>query len=372
MAPSPWSSQPLKAIYIVCFWAINIPHLLFLSLKYTIAPLRAVPQWSYKISMGAAIMRAFFRYLGKIRFQQPLQLSPGHKSDGRFVLIPPPEPSLVRGVLSTRAAATKLAPVGAVWHPAPITPGSTNTNLRVIIYAAGGAFVLGWDPEQNAETVSAVATEHFGATNVLYMQYRLASEENPFPAAVQDFFTTYQYVLDLGVAPSDIVVMGDSAGANIVLALLRYLAEEGLPQPGGAVVFSPWVEVTSEAVERYDRSISRRYDILDVPLLEWGVDAYRPRGKILKQEEEAYISPLNHPFRLEAPLFIDSGSLEGFYESISTFAKQMADVRGNRIQFNTSMDLPHDFFLTDPVLGTKEEACTVLRQAKTFLDGQTN
>ncbi|KAK6082461.1 alpha/beta hydrolase fold-3 domain-containing protein [Seiridium cupressi] len=298
--------------------------------------------------------RLFFRYLGKICFQQSLQLSPGHKYDGRFVLIPPPEPSLVRGVVSTSAAATKPAAVGAVWHPAPITPGSTNTNLRVIIYAAGGAFVLGWDPEQSAETVSTVATEHFGATNVFYMQYRLASEENPFPAAVQDFFTTYQHVLDLGAAPSDIVVMGDSAGGNIVLALLRYLSEEGLPQPGGAVVFSP------------------RYDILDVPLLEWGVDAYRPRGKILKQDEEAYISPLNHPFRLEAPLFIDSGSLEGFYESISTFAKQMADVRGNRIKFNTSMDLPHDFFLTYPVLGTKEEACAVLRQAKTFLDGQTN
>jgi acetyl esterase/lipase len=80
--------------------------------------------------------------------------------------------------------------------------------------------------------VSAVTAEHFGSTNVLYMQYRLASEQNPFPAAVQDLFTTYQYVLDLGVSPAETVAMGDSAGANIVLGLLRYLVEEGLPQPG--------------------------------------------------------------------------------------------------------------------------------------------
>lgn len=233
MASSAWSSQPFKTLYILGFWSVNIPHLLLLSLKYTITPLRAVPQWSYKISLGAAILRAYFRYLAKIRFQQPPQLSPTPNSKDCFVLISPPEPSLIRGVLSTPSASTKPAPVGAVWHPAPVQAGAgRNLNRKVVIYAAGGAFVTGWDPEKNAESVSAVTTEHFGSTNVLYMQYRLASEKNLFPAAVQDFFTTYQHVLDLGVAPAEIVVMGDSAGANIVLGLLRYLVDEGLPQPG--------------------------------------------------------------------------------------------------------------------------------------------
>ncbi|KAI1865294.1 uncharacterized protein JN550_008342 [Neoarthrinium moseri] len=319
--------------------------------------------------MGAAILRAVFRYLAVVRFQQPPQLSAG-KSGGRFVLIAPPEASLIRGVLSSPAAATKPAPVGAVWHPAPVSPGSTDPNLKVVIYAGGGGFVLGWDPDQNSANVSAVATKHFGVTNVLYMQYRLASDKNPFPAAVQDLFTTYQYVLDLGVASRDIVVMGDSTGANLVLALLRYLAEHGLPQPGGTTAFSPWVEVTSEAVQRYNRSTARGYDILDVPLLEWALEVYRPRGKTLKAEEEAYVSPLNHPFRLETPLFIDSGSLEGFYESISIFARQMAEIEGNSTHFNTSVGMPHDFFLTYPILGTKEEASAVLERAKNFLDGQ--
>ncbi|KAF3009077.1 hypothetical protein E8E14_008151 [Neopestalotiopsis sp. 37M] len=370
MAVSVWSSQPLKGIYDLWFWGVNIPHLLFLSLKYAIAPLRAVPQWSYKISMGAAILRAYFRYLAKIRFQQPPQLSPTPKSQGRFILISPPEPSLIRGVLSNPPATTRPAPVGAVWHPAPVEQGSSDPKRKVIIYAGGGALVTGYDPEQNAESVSAVTAEHFGSTNVLYMQYRLASEQNPFPAAVQDLFTIYQHVLDLGVSPAEMVVMGDSAGANIVLGLLRYLVEEGLPQPGGAVVFSPWVEVTAEAVQKYSRSHHVRYDILDVPLLEWGVESIRPREKSLSDQEVAYVSPLNHPFRIETPLFIDSGSLEGFYESISTFAKQMADVRGNRVLFNTSQGMPHDFFLTYPVLGTKEEACAAVAKARLFLDGQ--
>ncbi|KAH9904491.1 Alpha/Beta hydrolase protein [Xylariomycetidae sp. FL2044] len=368
MATSTWSTQALRIFYTIKFWVISAPHVLFLSAIYAIPQLRPVPQWNYKVSIGAAIMRAVFRHQAEIRYQKPLQMIPG-KSKDRFVLIPPPDTSLFRGIFGAPLATTQPSPVGAVWHPEPVTPSSATTDLtgKVVVYAAGGAFVLGWDPDDNAANVSALATKHFGATHVLYMQYRLASRESPFPAAAQDFFTTYQYVLGLGVPLENIVLMGDSAGGNIVLAVLRYLAEHDLPQPGGAAVFSPWVEVTSEAVQRYDKSKASQYDILDVPLLTWGVDAYWPRSKTLHQDEESYISPLHHPFRLDTPLFINSGGLEGFYESIQAFAKQMMAMEGNKVHFHTSVDLPHDFFLTYPVLGTKAEAGMVLEEARDFL-----
>ncbi|KAK8054333.1 alpha/beta-hydrolase [Apiospora saccharicola] len=341
-----WSSQPFRTLYRVGFWFINIPHLFYLALRNSIPPLRTVPQWGYKISMGVAILRALFRYIAVIRYQQPRQMVPG-KTPDRFVLITPPDATLFRGALGAPAAATKPEPVGAVWYPAPVIAAAAGDppppRRRVIVYAAGGALVTGWDPDENSKNISALATDHFDkATHVLYMQYRLASREQPFPAAVQDFFTAYQYVLGLGVSPRDVVLMGDSAGANLVLALLRYLAAQGLQQPGGAVAFSPWVEVTAEAVQRYSRSAASRYDILDVPLLEWGIDAYRPHGKSLTQEEEGYISPLHHPFPLETRLYVDAGSLDGVHESISLFAKQMTDVAGNQVRFHTTENMPHD------------------------------
>ncbi|KAK7991314.1 hypothetical protein PG988_000108 [Apiospora saccharicola] len=307
-----WSSQPFRTLY-------RHP------------PLRTVPQWGYKISMGVAILRALFRYIAVIRYQQPRQMVPG-KTPDRFVLITPPDATLFRGALGAPAAATKPEPEIRRRHVAALS-----STLR------GGALVTGWDPDENSKNISALATDHFDkATHVLYMQYRLASREQPFPAAVQDFFTAYQYVLGLGVSPRDVVLMGDSAGANLVLALLRYLAAQGLQQPGGAVAFSPWVEVTAEAVQRYSRSAASRYDILDVPLLEWGIDAYRPHGKSLTQEEEGYISPLHHPFPLETRLYVDAGSLDGVHESISLFAKQMTDVAGNQVRFHTTENMPHD------------------------------
>lgn len=238
MSSSIWSSLPFVAIWSVGYWAVHVPHLLFLSLRNTIKPLRPVPQWSYRLSMGTAVLRAVFRYIGALRYQQPLQLTPGRSGD-RFVRIAPPaDASLFRGVFGAPSAMAKPAPVSAVWSPAPVVaPSSSHPSdgrrRKVVIYAAGGAFVTGFDPEMSSRFTSALVTsEHFGATNLLFVQYRLATRADPFPGGVLDLFTAYQHVLGLGVAPADIVLIGDSAGGNLVLALLRYLVDQKLPQPG--------------------------------------------------------------------------------------------------------------------------------------------
>ncbi|KAK6833164.1 hypothetical protein PG987_007858 [Apiospora arundinis] len=371
MSSSLWSSRPCIALWSVGFWAVNISHLLFLSLRNTISPLRSVPQWSYRLSMGTAFMRAVYRYLSAVRFQQPLKKVPG-KSGDRFVLIEPPKDTApLRGVLDPLSAAAKPAPVSAVWYPSHVMAPSDNPSRRrkVVLYAAGGGFVTGFDPALVAKIVLPIITsDHFGATHVFNVQYRLASDVDPFPGALFDFFAAYQYVLDLGVAAADIVLMGDSAGGNLVLALLRYLVDHRLPQPGAAAIFSPWVEVTRQAVEKIDNSHIARYDVLDAPVIYWGVEAYRPKGRPVTQEEESYISPLGHPFRLETPLYIEAGALEGLFESISIFAGQMADVKGNRVQFHSFEDMPHDFFALWPAIGTKKEAGEALERARTFFE----
>ena len=69
-------------------------------------------------------------------------------------------------------------------------------------------------------------------------QYRLASGPTRarFPAALQDAWSAYLHLVrEMGVAPGRVVLSGDSAGANLVLGLLRYVAEygPGLGVPGG-------------------------------------------------------------------------------------------------------------------------------------------
>lgn len=50
--------------------------------------------------------------------------------------------------------------------------------------------------------------------------------------------------LHKAVRPEKIVIAGDSAGAGLCVALLTVLRDLGMAQPAGAVLISPWVDLT--------------------------------------------------------------------------------------------------------------------------------
>lgn len=73
--------------------------------------------------------------------------------------------------------------------------------------------------------------------------YRLAPE-HPFPAAIDDAEAAYLTMLESGVEPSRLAIAGDSAGGNLVFALLLKLKQRGAPMPAGAVGLSPFADFT--------------------------------------------------------------------------------------------------------------------------------
>lgn len=55
---------------------------------------------------------------------------------------------------------------------------------------------------------------------------------------------TYLYLLEEQHPPSTIVLAGDSAGGGMVLSLLVTMRDQGIPMPAGAILISPWVDLT--------------------------------------------------------------------------------------------------------------------------------
>lgn len=61
---------------------------------------------------------------------------------------------------------------------------------------------------------------------------------------------SYLYLIDpqaeahTPILPTNIIFMGDSAGAGMVISLLVLIREMGLPMPAGASLVSPWVDLT--------------------------------------------------------------------------------------------------------------------------------
>jgi len=94
---------------------------------------------------------------------------------------------------------------------------------------------------------------------VLVPDYRLAPE-HPFPAAIDDAVAAYGWMLDRGVAADEIVICGDSSGGGLVVSVLLTLMRRGLPQPGGAVLMCPWVDLPLNLQDEVIETVRRSAD----------------------------------------------------------------------------------------------------------------
>jgi epsilon-lactone hydrolase len=109
-----------------------------------------------------------------------------------------------------------------------------------ILYLHGGAFVVG---SAFGYRPLAGALARACRRGVLVPDYRLAPE-HPFPAALDDARTAYQWMLERGGDPARIVLAGDSTGAGLAVALLLRLRDLGLPLPAGAALLCPAADLT--------------------------------------------------------------------------------------------------------------------------------
>lgn len=76
---------------------------------------------------------------------------------------------------------------------------------------------------------------------VYSVEYRLL-QHAPFPAVVQDASSVYRHVVETFAARKEkckIILIGDSSGGNLVLALARWIRDEKhLPLPAGLLLLS--------------------------------------------------------------------------------------------------------------------------------------
>jgi len=136
---------------------------------------------------------------------------------------------------SVQYSAVTAHGVPAEW----IIPVGISTE-RVVLYVHGGAFYSG--TLAGARPVAGQVA-FAGKARVLTIDYRL-TPEHPFPAALDDARIAYEWLLDSGLSSDSIVLVGDSAGGTLVLALLVQLRDQGQPLPQSAVCLSPTTDLT--------------------------------------------------------------------------------------------------------------------------------
>jgi acetyl esterase/lipase len=120
--------------------------------------------------------------------------------------------------------------------PTAIAPGNQQ---RLLVHFHGGGYALAAGELGIGEGVLAA---YHGQISVISVDYR-QSPDHPFPAGLEDAIAVWQAVIQ-SYRPSNIGLLGTSAGGGLVLATVLKLRELALPLPAAIAPLSPWVDLT--------------------------------------------------------------------------------------------------------------------------------
>jgi acetyl esterase len=149
------------------------------------------------------------------------------------------ENNMPKPVFNVDTIGKDIPVAGSTIHLRIYTPKTGNGPFPVIVYYHGGGFVIAnLDVYDAAPNILADKT---GAV-VVSVAYRLAPEHK-FPAAHNDAFAAYQWVIKNAAAikgdPKKIAVAGESAGGNLAVNMAMMARDKGIVMPTAIVAVYP-------------------------------------------------------------------------------------------------------------------------------------
>jgi acetyl esterase/lipase len=204
---------------------------------------------------------------------------------------------------------------------------------QLIFHIHGGAFFLG-----SLNTHRALMTDIAARTQmqVIHVDYPLAPE-HPFPEAIDAIFDVYQALLVQGIQPKDIIVSGDSCGANLALALCLRLKQQPELMPSGLILMSPYLDLTltSESL-RFNQKLDA---LLSIEALQAGINHYLKEGI---QPDDPRVSPLFDDLRGLPRTLVQVGSKEILLDDSKRF-REKAEQAGVKVRFKLYTGMWHNF-----------------------------
>ncbi|KAI9787019.1 MAG: hypothetical protein M1816_007772 [Peltula sp. TS41687] len=219
---------------------------------------------------------------------------------------------------------------------------------RVILFLHGGGYVMTADKNhwRFVWNLKKSLDQSGHDVAVLFLEYDIAPAA-PYPRQLQQAAALLDHTVNvLGRRPSDIMIAGDSAGGNLVLAVLSHLSHphreiakvELAENLRGAVVISPWVDFDSRADSM---TFNERKDMLTAKTLDRWAAAF-----MLGASTDPYNRPLTAPSEWWRGLKVNdvlivAGADEIMVDDIRAFAKKFESVHPSTTTV-IAPEEPHD------------------------------
>ena len=230
---------------------------------------------------------------------------------------------------------------------------------RVVLQLHGGGYV---GPLHDAYRQMAVRHAVLANARETYMiHYRLAPKYT-YPAALEDATAVYKNLLKKGIKAEHIIIIGDSAGGNLALALSVYLKEQHLPQPKLLILISPWTTMDNAVP-------SRVYNADKDAVLGKNTPMYGEVKNLLSYAKgfsrtDPRLSPLYADLTGLPPMLIQAGGYELLLDDSTELLKRAA-AHDVDVTLTVYPGMPHDFALVMPEL---QESVDSFREIADFID----
>lgn len=196
------------------------------------------------------------------------------------------------------------------------------------------------------------------------ISYRLVPQ-HPYPAALDDAYAAYKWLLkEQSIQAERIIILGDSAGGGLALALLHRIGNNSLAQPKCAISISPWTDLTLSN----DSYVTNRENDAFFNFANLKESARLYIGKNSAKNPE--ISPIFADFSSFPPVFMQVGSTEMLLNDSTVIAEKMRK-QGIPVKVDVWEGLFHDFliFARMPVIGKiTPEFNQAIKNIRQFID----
>lgn len=367
MATPLLTRQPSKTLFVllsIAYTGIRIP---FWIIYFIPSSLRQHPQWSYRQALIVRILAEALNIVSLAEHGSATSLR-GNTSKG-WVVVQPARADAYTGVVS-KDEQTRPEPVGGTWYPDTLRK---YTEGDIVLHIHGGAFVTGDGRAGDSGFAAQTILQHTKASYTFFPQYRLSSNGARFPAALQDVITCYCYLTEtLEIPAGKLTISGDSAGGNLSMSLLRYIADHPhakLSNPVCAWLWSPWVNPGKGSI--FDPpyvSANAHTDYLNDRILSWGARTYTPRPETGITLAHPNICFAGAPFPTLTPLLFSAGECEALFADIVEVYEEMKKVPGNKVELQIQNYAIHAIVALGKITGFEKQAVAAAKVANQFLE----
>jgi len=203
---------------------------------------------------------------------------------------------------------------------------------KIIMYIHGGGFTTG-----GIVTSRKFITEFClrAKLNAVSCDYRLAPE-NAFPAPLDDCVDMYEHLLSMGYNSQNIVLLGESAGGTLTLALTLLLKDNNKPLPAAICSMCPVGDMTGTLD-------SRERNVKVEALLRYDLDEKIRMAYVNDYDVcDPYISPIYGNYENFPPLLLQLGEYEILYDD-SVLLYEIAKKKGVDVTLSVWDKMWHGF-----------------------------